>query len=366
MNSGHEVVLYSRAGEQRLRVAEGTVLAPMEGVTEPPFREAMAAQGGLGLLCTEFVRISRAPLADTLLRRAVVKQEDATGRPLPLSVQVMGNEAPKMAEAAGRVAELGADVVDINLGCPMPRVVRKGVGAAMLQDPALLGEVMSAMREATAGRSLLSAKIRAGFDDAENVVTIARVVQDAGADFIAVHPRRRADFYRGVADWRIVRALAAELDIPVVGNGDVWYAEDALRMEHETGCAAVMIGRPAMRNPWIFRQVAELRAGAPTFAPAGDDVLAWIHRLDTLFADKKNRLGRLKEYARWLGRSLRDPSPFLPAALRAAERDDFMRIAKASFGGLPPEALDLGAEVPHDQRRESSGSADPAAHAAAC
>ena len=348
-----------------LRVAHGTVFAPMEGVTEPALRAEMAARGGLGLLCTEFVRISRAPLADTLLRRAVVKQVDEAGQPLPLSVQVMGNEAAKMAEAAARVAELGADVVDINLGCPMPRVVRKGVGAAMLKDPVLLGEVLAAMREATRGRSLLSAKIRAGFDDAADVVRIAEVVQRAGADFIAVHPRRRADFYEGVADWRIVRVLAEELSIPVVGNGDVWYAEDALRMEAETGCAAVMIGRPALRNPWIFEQIAALRVGATPPEPSGEDIFAWLCRLDEMFAGLSNRLGRLKEYARWLGRALRDSSSFFPAALRARERDEFLRIAEAAFVGREHDALDLAACTPTSRRLERSGSALAATEPAA-
>lgn len=328
----------------------------MEGVTHPTFRRLVAAHGGLGLLCTEFVRVSRAPLSPSLLRAAVVKVPG-----LPLSVQVMGNEADKMAEAAWCVAEAGADVVDVNLGCPMPRVVRKGVGAAMLKDPALLADVLSAMRERTPG--LLSAKIRAGFDSADDVVTIAEVVQRAGADFITVHPRRRRDLYEGVADWRIIRALKDALVIPVVGNGDVWYAADALRMRAETGCDAVMIGRPSLRNPWIFKQIADLEAGREPFAPGGDDVLAWMVAVrDALVAERGSVVGKLKELVSWLGRSKPDQGAWKTAALRAPDADALLRVSEAHVAGLPPSALDLDAYGTLGLER--SGSAGRPDHAA--
>ena len=322
----------------RLPLHNRTLLAPMEGVTHPTFRRLIAAHGGIGMLCTEFVRVSRAPLSAKALRAAVVK---APG--LPLSVQVMGNDATKMAEAAGLIASAGADVVDINLGCPMPRVVRQGVGAAMLKDPQLLTDVLGAMRAQVP--TTLSAKIRAGFDDAAGVVRIARVVQDAGVDFITVHPRRRCDFYEGVADWRIVRTLRQELTIPVVGNGDVWYARDALRMEAETGCDAVMIGRPALRNPWIFRQIGELRRGEPPFRPSGDDVLTWLLTVRDAYDDQFARtVGKLKELISWIGRAVDDGGRFRYAALRAPDTDAIVRLAEHTLAGLPPERLDLDAE----------------------
>ncbi|MCA9614469.1 MAG: tRNA-dihydrouridine synthase family protein [Myxococcales bacterium] len=340
----------------RFPFAPATLLAPMEGVTHPTFRRLIAAHGGLGLLCTEFVRISRAPVSPAFLRSSVVKVPG-----LPLSVQVMGNDADKMAEAAQLVAEAGADVVDVNLGCPMPRVVKKGVGAAMLKDPALLADVLGAMRERTPG--LFSAKIRAGFDTADEVVSIAKVVEDSGVDFLSVHPRRRCDLYEGVADWRIVRVLRRELRVPVVGNGDVWYAQDALRMRAETDCDAVMIGRPAMRNPWIFRQIAELEAGTTPFSPNGDDVLAWMVTMrDALTAERGSVTGKLKELVSWLGRAKDDGGEWKKATLRAATVDDMLRITEAHVGGLPAEALDLQADG--HLGLERSGSALDSAHAA--
>ncbi|MEM6956509.1 MAG: tRNA-dihydrouridine synthase family protein [Myxococcota bacterium] len=351
-----------------------TVLAPMEGVGHPTFRALMAQKGGIDLLCTEFVRISRAPISADALHRSVVK---APG--VPLSVQVMGNDADKMADAARHVADAGADIVDINLGCPMPRVVRKGVGAAMLKDPALLYRVLSEMRRALEGSGAkLSAKIRAGFDDAKNVCAIAKVVEDAGADFIAVHPRRRCDFYEGVADWRIVALLAETLSIPVVGNGDAWYAADALRMEAETGCAAVMMGRPAMRNPWIFRQVTELRLGTEPFAPTVEHVAEWLHLAHESYVHGldgeglpqarggrtalPNPLGKLKELVRWLGRAVDDDGAFRKKALRSQSTEAFF-AAVDGLCTLDPSLLDLDA---HGSRGlERSGSALPGVHAVA-
>jgi nifR3 family TIM-barrel protein len=295
------------------------------------------------MLSTEFVRISGGAVHPVLLQRAIVKVPG-----LPLSVQVMGNDADLMAEAAGITAHAGADVVDINLGCPMPRVVRKGVGAAMLKDPVLLGRVLRAMRAAVPG--VLSAKIRAGFDPgcdaSQQAVTIARVVEDSGVDYIAVHPRRRADFYTGVADWRIVAELRDALAIPVIGNGDIWYASDFARMRCETGCDGVMVGRPALRNPWIFGQAAALEAGETPFAPCGQDVVDYLEeaarRIGEAFDGRP--IGRLKEIARYLGRAVPDDFAFQREALRAQDVSALLEVARRHLSDLPSERLDLLAD----------------------
>jgi tRNA-dihydrouridine synthase len=270
----------------------------------------------------------------------------------------MGNEADKMAEAAALVAEAGADVVDLNLGCPMPRVVRKGVGAAMLRDPVLLERVLGAMRRAAPG--LLSVKMRAGYDDADRVVETARLCERAGVDFLAVHPRRRADFYEGVADWRIIAVLARELRIPVIGNGDVWYAADAQRMQAETGCAAVMIGRPALRNPFIFEQIAALEEGRDPPAPTGADVIdhlrALREALDEGFPGARHgSLGKMKEVVRWIGRAVRDDGAFAREALRASTVALLFDACDRHLAGRPASELDLDARG--ECRLEASGSA---------
>jgi len=327
------------------------MLAPMEGVSHPDFRAIIAERGGVGVVCTEFVRISRAPLNPGHITKEVVRFPG-----VPLSVQVMGNEADKMAEAAGLIADAGADIVDINLGCPMPRVVRKGVGAAMLKDPKLLYEVVSSMREKVKG--ILSAKIRAGFDEADHVVHIAKTVERAGADFLIVHPRRRRDFYEGVADWRIISVLKEELDIPVVGNGDAWYASDVLRMQEQTGCDAVMLGRPALRNPWIFEQAAALRRGDVPFAPSGQDVCAYLRDVAGRYEHSgniRNIPGKLKELLRYLGRTVPDEGVGIKALLRLRTTEELLEGSERLFAHLPPEGLDLDAHGRY--RIEDSGEA---------
>jgi nifR3 family TIM-barrel protein len=334
------------------------MLAPMEGVSHPELRAVVAARGGVGIVCTEFVRVTRSPIPPDRLRREVVKAEG-----LPLSVQVMGNEAERMAEAAAVVADAGADVVDVNVGCPMPRIVRKGVGAAMLKDPVLLSTVLATMRARTP--VLLSAKIRAGFDDAAGTLAIGRVIEEAGVDFLVVHPRRRCDFYDGVADWRIVAALAAELSIPVVGNGDVWYAADVLRMERETGCAAVMIGRPALRNPWIFRQAAELRAGATPFRPSGADVVAHVAEVAHRYVEAglRNPPGKLKELLRFVGRAIDDGGRFIHGVVRERDVAGVLAATERAFAHRGPDEVDLDAHG--TLALERSGSCDAAPCAAA-
>lgn len=318
-----------------------TMLAPMEGVTHPTFRAMMAQRGGIGMLCTEFVRIAGEKVSDKHMAKQVDKVDG-----VPLSVQVMGTHTELMADAAAAVARAGADVVDINLGCPAPRVVKKGAGSAMLKNPDLLFEILSAMRDVVPG--LLSAKIRAGFDEASNVVAIAQTVERAGADFIAVHPRRRADFYEGVADWRIIRLLKQELSIPVVGNGDIWYAADALRMMDETGCDAVMLGRPACRNPWIFEQIEALRAGRTPVEPDGAALVDWLLEIVEVFSvafPRKGRgpLGKVKEMVTYLGRAVDDGGAFRRDALRLQSIEEIVALAEGRVRPLSAERIDLDA-----------------------
>jgi nifR3 family TIM-barrel protein len=353
LNTGESIPLAPREALARglWPWPEQTLLAPMEGITHPTLRAFMAEAGGVGVVCTEFVRITKAPLGNKLLRRHVVRPPGAA-----LSVQVMGNELEQMADATELVTRAGADVVDINLGCPAPNAVRKGVGSAMLKDIALLERVLSAMRART--ELPLSAKIRAGFDDASRVVEIAKAVQGAGADFITVHPRRRSDFYAGVADWRIIERLRRELNIPVVGNGDVWYAADALRMQRETGCHAVMIGRPAIRNPWIFRQLQALRAGHAPLAPTGSDLVGHLREFASRCSDSFGELGtvtQLKELVRFIGRAVPDGGVFQRSAFRELTAAGMLEVAERHLMHLPAEGLDLGAE---GGRLERSGTTE--------
>lgn len=325
--------------------APRTALAPMEGVTDPTFRDLITEYGGVGMVCTEFVRITDQSCSPTRLEDAVHRSAGVA-----LSVQVMGRNVERMAEAAEIVDRAGADVVDINLGCPTRRAVARGVGAALLREPELLSRLLDRMRQRVRGR--LSAKVRAGFDNPEHALDIARRVQEAGADFITIHPRLRTDQYRGVADWRIVELLAAQLQIPVIGNGDLWYAADALRLQEQAGCAAVMIGRPALRNPWIFRQVAELRAGRAPFQPEGHHLVRHaetLHqRLQVAFPGAKLE-GRLKELCRWMLSSIRDGGVIRRRVLHTPSAAELLALLREEVAPLRADQLDLGAHGPQSE-----------------
>jgi tRNA-dihydrouridine synthase B len=312
----------------------------MEGVTNAAVREVLASYGPVGLVCTEFVRISGEKISRPYLERQVEKLPS-----VPLSVQVMGNDPELMAEAGAVVAQAGADVVDLNLGCPTNTAVRKGVGSALLTQPALLKQLLTTMRRSVPGR--LSAKLRAGFDNTDDALTNARLVEDSGLDFIAIHPRRRVDHYRGTADWRIIERIRRELSIPVVGNGDVWYAQSALRMFEETNCDAVMLGRPALRNPWIFRQIGELLAGREAFRPSGTDIAQHLQLLASgLLARWKHvattPVGPLKEQLNYLFRAVPENLLDKRALLRQPTLQLLLEAATEAFERLPAEALDLG------------------------
>ncbi len=313
----------------------------MEGVTNAAVREVLASYGPVGLVCTEFVRIAGEKISRPYLERQVEKLPS-----VPLSVQVMGNDPELLAEAGAVVARAGADVVDLNLGCPTSTAARKGVGAALLAQPALLARLLTTMRRSVPGR--LSAKLRAGFDTTDEALVNAHLVEDSGLDFIAVHPRRRVDQYRGSADWRIIERIRRALSIPVVGNGDIWYAESALRMFEQTNCDAVMLGRPALRNPWIFRQIAELLAGREVFRPSGKDIAQHLQRLSVgLLARWKDPtttpVGPLKEQLNYLLRAVPEPLLQKRALLRQPTLPLLLEAVAEAFEPLAAEALDLGA-----------------------
>ena len=319
----------------------------MEGVTNAAVREILASYGPVGLVYTEFVRISGAAISPSYLRRQVEKPPG-----VPLAVQVMGNDPELLAEAGATVARAGADVVDLNLGCPTHNAARKGVGAALLQQPEKLARLLRAMRGSVPG--LLSAKLRAGFDTSDVALANARLVEAAGLDYLAVHPRRGVDHYSGAADWRIIALLRQELSIPVIGNGDAWYAGSALRMLEETGCDAVMLGRPALRNPWIFRQLSELLTAREPYRPSGADLVRHLERLAHGLSQRLREpghtpLGPLKEQLGYLCRAIPNGLQLQRQLLRQPTLPLFLEAVAEALSPLPPDVLDLGPHEPGER-----------------
>jgi len=279
-------------------------LAPMAGVTNAPFR-LVCREAGAGPLTSEEIDA-----------RALVMgngRTEALARHLPeerpLAMQLLGNDPDVLAEAARRLEAAGADGIDLNMGCPVAKIVAKGQGAALMRDPLGAAVILRTLRKAVAGP--LTIKIRGGWDDrALNAVEVARIAEAEGVDAITVHPRTRSQQFTGRAPWAIIADVVAAVRVPVVGNGDVRTVDDARAMVAATGCAAVMIGRGALGRPWVFRG----RAVTP------DERAAVVRRhcaLIETYLPERLALVQLKKHLAWYSDGLPNAARTRPALFAA-------------------------------------------------
>jgi nifR3 family TIM-barrel protein len=287
-----------------LRIDPPMVLAPMAGITDRDFRLLVRRLGGCGLVSMEFIS------SEGLLRQrpSTLKMLHFVDEERPLAIQVYGADPGRMAGAARLVEEMGADVCDINMGCPANKVLKGCAGAALTGDLPLARRIVSAVRAAI--RIPLTVKFRLGLrEDRMTYLELGRICQDEGAQAVALHARTACQQFSGVAAWEHIARLKGALEIPVIGNGDVATPEDALRMSHETGCDAVMIGRAALTNPWIFQQSASLLAGRPYALPT----LTERHRLMRAHftevlqrEDERTSLHKLRKFTGWYTHGIPD------------------------------------------------------------
>ena len=279
-----------------LIVDPATFLSPMAGLTDSVFRRLIKRLGGCGLVMTEFTSAEGLTRNSLKSKRMLFYHEEER----PVTAQLFGAEPTRLAEATRMVEDLGFDAIDLNLGCPAKKVVKACGGSALLREIKLLEEILKTIRAAT---SLpFTIKIRAGWSETELVsVQVGKMAQDIGINAIAFHPRTRMQGFSGHSDWNLIGQLKAALDIPVIGNGDIVTPEDAFRMKRETGCDGVMIGRGALSNPWIFRQIRELENG---LAPTQPDVAAKYQLIKSYFQllfeeDTPGAIGKMKQFASW-------------------------------------------------------------------
>ena len=251
-----------------VNLANPYILAPMAGVTDLPFR-LLCKEQGAGLLCMEMISAKALQYKNKNTKALLAIHPEE----YPVSLQLFGSDPKIMSEMAKMIEELPFQILDINMGCPVPKVVRNGEGSALMKNPKLVHEIVSAVSKAI--EKPVTVKIRKGFDDDHiNAVEIAKIIEDAGGAAVAVHGRTREQYYSGKADWDIIRQVKEAVSIPVIGNGDILCAQDVIRMKEQTGCDGFMIGRGAQGNPWIFQQILhQLETGEEMPRPSRQEVV---------------------------------------------------------------------------------------------
>ena len=287
---------------RHMAIRPAHILAPMAGITDTVFRRFIKQLGGCGLIMTEFVSSEGMLRQNLKSRRFLYYKEEER----PITAQIFGSEPDHLSEAARMIEDLGFDMIDLNLGCPAKKVVKCG-GSGLLRDLPLLERIFTQIRKAVS--IPFTIKMRSGWSEEEIVaVPVARLAENCGVEAVAVHPRTRVQGYSGQANWEIIRAVKASVKIPVIGNGDVMTPANAWSLHVQTGCDAVMIGRAAPSNPWIFRQMLEFSATGGYAEPTEIDRYHLIRSYYAMLVEDElpGTLGKMKQFASWFTHGVRN------------------------------------------------------------
>lgn len=299
-------------------------LAPMAGVTDMPFR-VLCKEQGCGLVYTEMVSAKGMHYNDAKSTQLTLLDE----KEKPGAVQIFGSEPEIMAEVAAKLDKSDACIVDINMGCPAPKITKNGEGSALMRKPELIAKIVKAVSNATS--KPVTVKIRKGWDDENiNAVQIAQIAEENGANAVAVHGRTREQYYSGKADWDIIKQIKQTVSIPVIGNGDVVRPIDAKRLFEETGCDAIMIGRGAQGNPWLFNQINKyLEDGTIIPLPTAQQKIETIIRhMNMLIELKGERTGilEMRSHIAWYIKGLRDAAQTKQKIFSLTDKDEIINV----------------------------------------
>src|ERR1700733_14927618 len=333
----------------KVKITPATVLAPMAGVTDTVFRRFIRNLDGCGLIMTEFPSSHgvSASLGARKPTKTLVKYLAFEPEEHPISAQLFGSDPAVMATAARVCQDLGFDILDINFGCPVNKVVKCNGGSGLLRDLPLVRKILQEVRQAIS--IPFTMKFRAGWSDEELVaVRMAQLAEDCGLQAVALHPRTREQGYSGKADWtRIAEVKAAVRHIAVIGNGDIVTPEDAVQMVNETGCDAVMIGRTASSNPWIFRQIEQYLATGSYDHPSHQDRYEMMRTYYAMLLDRAedDSVGKMKQFATYFTHGIRGGAHLRAAIYQAREAnrivdlvDEFFASDEESYRLVPAQS----------------------------